>query len=115
MSPDDMGDDLQGRLVAFVIQAFSILLDCVLLVVWLFAQAVVHVILEQNRHAADLIYSWELSGFQILFAVGTLGIIGLPIYRDLHILYIRTRADIRRVQEKVRRDDEKTLLHEGHD
>jgi hypothetical protein len=86
--------ELKGTIKLFTIWAVSSLIDSAFLALWVTIQWVVN-----NKVVTPLILTgidrFNLTVFQILFAISTLAPVAITIYRDIRIMLLRTQRKIR--------------------
>jgi hypothetical protein len=99
----ELNHDVQEQVGDFAKQILGILLDTVYLTVWVCAQWITaKVVANLELSGMD---SWMLLIFQIIFAVSTLAVVVMWLYKDLTITWWRVRRRVMQEQLQVKLDD----------
>ena len=91
---DNFFNDLRKRITAFSKQIICILIDTIFLCFWIAIQYLLNEVLIPKLRISGLDQFVYVS-FQIIFAVSTLTPVVLFIYKDLRIMFIRTKIEIK--------------------
>lgn len=107
MSENGEWQDLKKRLGVFCLWAVSALLDTAFLSLWVYVQYVANEKVIGNLELSG-IDKLVLGAFQVLFAVSTLAPVLVYIVKDVMIMILKARMQIREIEESMTnvQDDE---------
>lgn len=97
---DDVKSYFRDKRNEFAVQAYTVLFDTALAVVWLTGEYCLEYCLSRFR-VSSLVPIGALWIFRILFAISTLVPCASAIFKHVRIVWLRDRAQVRNVKEKL--------------